>query len=160
MLELHSLPKSKGMKKSKRLGRGNASTGNYSGRGMKGQKARSGVSGLKQLGIKSWLMKVPKSRGFKSPRTPKANVNVGDLDRCFSAGEKVTPTSLEQKGLIVDRRTGVKVLGGGVLKKKLQVEVQAVSKTAEESIIKAGGSITLLDVETGVTKTNTQAKNS
>ncbi len=68
MLTLHNLKKSKGITKSKRLGRGNSSgVGTYSTRGMKGQRSRSGgKSGLIARSINSYLLRIPKVKGFKS----------------------------------------------------------------------------------------------
>ncbi len=143
MLSLNNLQSSK-KKKTKRVGRGSASSGDYSGKGMKGQKSRSGVSGLKKRGMKSWLMKVPKSRGFTSPHKPKENVNLDDLNNNFLDGNEVTPFILQTKGLVDDYRRGVKILGDGKLKKKLIIKVHGVSASAKEAITKAGGSIELI----------------
>jgi large subunit ribosomal protein L15 len=143
MLTLNNLVKTT-PKKIKRLGRGNASRGNYSGRGMKGQKARSGVGGLKQRGIKSWLMKLPKSRGFTSPNSPKENVSIVQLENNFTAGSQVTPFILKNKGLIDNYKVGVKIIGNGKLTKKLNVKIHAISANAKQAIIKAGGSIEII----------------
>lgn len=143
MLSLNNLVKTKN-KKIKRLGRGNASRGNYSGRGMKGQKARSGVGGLKQKGIKSWLMKIPKKRGFVSPQKPKENISILELEKHFTAGSPVTPFILKSKGLISNPKVGVKIIGKGNLSKKLQVKVHAVSASAKQAIEQAGGTIELI----------------
>ncbi len=143
MLTLNNLVKTT-PKKSKRLGRGNASRGNYSGRGMKGQKARSGVGGLKQKGIKSWLMKVPKNRGFASPNLAKENVSLQQLEIHFSDGDKVTPFILKRKGLIDNHKAGIKIIGNGKLTKKLTVQVHALSANAKQVITKAGGSVELI----------------
>jgi large subunit ribosomal protein L15 len=87
-LSLSNLKKSKlAFKKRKRVGRGNASGhGTYSTRGLKGQKSRSGVSGLKRLGMKKQLLAVPKRRGFVS-RHPKAQpVSLLALTKAFKDG--------------------------------------------------------------------------
>ncbi len=143
MLSLNNLVKTT-PKKIKRLGRGNASRGNYSGRGMKGQKARSGVGGLKQKGIKSWLMKLPKSRGFTSPNLAKENVSILALEKNFTDGSEVTPFILKNKGLIDNYKLGIKIIGKGVLSKKLKVRVHGVSANAKQAIIKAGGTIEII----------------
>lgn len=144
MLNLHNLSSQAKKKTAKRLGRGSASRGDYSGRGLKGQKARSGVSGLKLKGMKSWLFKTPKKRGFVSPYPAKQNLNLADLDKYFAAGAEVTPFILKRKGLIKDYKKGVKVLGGGQLTKKLNVKVQAVSQSARVAIESAGGTVELM----------------
>lgn len=143
MLSLNNLVKTT-PKKIKRLGRGNASRGNYSGRGMKGQKSRSGVGGLKQRGIKSWLMKLPKSRGFTSPHLPKENVSISELEKNFIDGSVVTPFILQNKGLINNYKNGVKIIGSGSLSKKLNVKVHGISANAKQAIIKAGGSVEII----------------
>ena len=84
-LSLHTIKPSKGAaKKRKRVGRGNASGhGTYSTRGLKGQKSRSGVSGLKRLGLKMTLSRIPKKRGFKSPKAKNQVVNLTDINENF-----------------------------------------------------------------------------
>lgn len=143
-LGLHNLQVARGSKKGKkRLGRGNASgKGNQSGRGGKGQRARSGgKAGLVLFGVKTYLQRIPKSRGFKSLRYKTAEINVGDLNKNFNDGGTVTPAILERKGLIFTGKYGLKVLGSGELNKKLNVTASGFSKKAEEAIIKAGGSV-------------------
>lgn len=140
MLGLHNLPSTKGKQKT-RAGRGNSSgAGNYSGRGMKGQRSRSGgKGGLKLRGLKQSLMSVPKRRGFNSNRPVAQPVNLGDLETAFSEGAIVDTQALKAKGLITDPYAPVKILGNGELKKKLTVQVQKVSKSAQEAITAAGG---------------------
>ncbi len=157
MLSLHNLQPSAGAKKKKkRLGRGSASRGDYSGRGIKGQKARSGVSGLKQRGVKEWLMKVPKQRGFKSRRVPFENISLADLERFFKDGDRVTEKKLQALGLVKKTKAGVKVLANGTLRKKLTVVVHAASQKAKAAIEAAGGKIEIVEKKKGDTdkKTN------
>ncbi len=157
MLNLSNLQPAKGsQKKKKRLGRGSASRGDYSGRGIKGQKARSGVSGLKQKGVKEWLMKVPKQRGFKSRRTPYENVSLADLNRFFKDGDKVTERRLYDLGLVKNLKAGVKILANGVLQKKLQVIVHAASSKAKAAIEEAGGTVKLIAKPTEKKQNNSQ----
>ena len=147
MLGLHNLKVSKGSKtRKRRVGRGNASgKGNYSGRGMKGQRARSGgKSGLKLRGVKGYLQRIPKSKGFQSRRIKKEEVNLRDLAKVFAAGDIITPKILLAKGLIKTIKNGVKVLGQGELKQKLDIKADAFSKAAEKAIIKAGGKAELI----------------
>jgi len=144
MLTLHNLKSSKLKSKAKRLGRGSASRGDYSGRGIKGQKARSGVTGLKRRGTKAWLLRIPKRKGFVSIHPGKENVSLADLEKYFSDNDKVTPFVLQRQGLINNPKQGVKILAGGKLTKKLKIKVHAVSATAKQAIIEAGGEIELI----------------
>ena len=140
-LRLDNLQASKKRKK-KRLGRGNASgRGTYSGRGQKGQRSRSGgKSGLKRLGVKSYLRQIPKTRGFRSHRPKFKAINISALEKNFKDGETVDNKKLLRLKLIDDLREKVKILGDGELKKKLEVKAHAFSKTAMDAINKAGGS--------------------
>lgn len=128
---------------SKRVGRGNASgRGTYSGRGGKGQTARSGGKSRTIIrGFRSALLKVPKLRGFKSlyPRAEVVNLDV--LEKIAKDGEIITPAFLKAKGAVKDISTGVKVLGKGVLDKKINIQGCMASKKAAELIKKAGGTI-------------------
>lgn len=118
-------------KTKRRVGRGNASgVGTYSGRGSKGQRSRSGgKGGLKYKGLKMSLTKLPKSKGFKSLARELETINLKDLESKYKEGKLI-----ELKG--------VKVLGQGELKKKLEIKASGWSKAAEDAIIKAGGKIT------------------
>jgi len=149
-LGLHNLKPARGsQKKRKRVGRGNASGhGTYSGRGLKGQKSRSGGrKGLKLRGFRKRVLQTPKLGGFKS-RQPKMEViNLGDLDKKFSAGDIVDPRKLIETGLIRETKNGVKVLGDGELTKKLTVKADCFSKTAKDGIIDSGGSVELIGKE-------------
>lgn len=121
MLSLNEIKSAKGaVKKRKRVGRGNASGhGTYSTRGLKGQKSRSGVSGLKRLGMKKQLLQIPKSRGFYSDKPKNQVVSVKDINNNFKDGDTVSPAMLLEKGLIRKAGMPVKVLG----KEKLSVKV-------------------------------------
>lgn len=116
-LSIHTIKKPKSLsKKRKRIGRGNASgTGTYSGRGLKGQKSRSGVSGLKRLGMKQVLLRVPKKRGFKSQKPKDMVVNLDEISSRFKDNDEVNPKSLAEKGLIDGAEGSVKILGRGKL---------------------------------------------
>lgn len=144
-ITLSNLKPAKGAtKKRKDIGRG-GKRGTYSGRGMKGQKARSGGRhGLKALGMRQTLRRVPKLRGFKSLKAKMAVVNVSDLDRVFKDGDLVTPGMLIKAGLISSAKGGVKILGQGELSKKLNVSAQAFSTTAKTAIEKAGGQAAII----------------
>src|SRR3989338_2730766 len=108
-LHLHNLRPAQGsVRRKKRLGRGNASgRGNYSTRGIKGQKARSGVSGLKVLGMKASMQRIPKHPGFRSLKAKLAIVNLSDIDRVFKSGDVVTPKKLMDTRLIKSTASGV-----------------------------------------------------
>lgn len=122
MLSLNSIAQAKGAaKKKKRVGRGNASGhGTYSTRGLKGQKSRSGVSGLKRLGMKKQLLQIPKTRGFKSLNPKNQIVTVKAINHNFKDGETVDPAALLAKKLIASDRQPVKILGKETLAVKVK----------------------------------------
>lgn len=143
-LTLHNLQAPKGLtsKTKKRRGRGNSSgLGTYAGRGIKGQKSRSGVSGLKLKGLRRRLLSIPKLRGFTSLRKKRATVSVADLENHYDADGTVTAKSLIKKGLIDTPRFGVKILGEGKISKPLTIRKVSVSESAKAKIEKAGGKI-------------------
>lgn len=142
VLGAHSIQPAKGSKREKkRVGRGLGSTGSYSGKGVKGQKARSGVSGLKRLGNKRLILSTPKLRGFKSLQPKAAAVNVGLLAKYFEAGTVVSGALLKEKGLVRSSAEKVKVLGTGEIKHALTIEGCEISTSAKEKITAAGGTI-------------------
>jgi large subunit ribosomal protein L15 len=140
----------------KRVGRGLGSgKGRYSGRGIKGQKSRSGSHKMRpgfEGGQNPIYMRLGKQRGPYSKdampmgphRTSTAPVNVATLEARFDAGGEVTPESLVEKGVLKNTKIDVKILGQGDLTKKLSVTAHAVSASAREKIEAAGGTITLL----------------
>ncbi len=154
-LNLSNLKPAQPRKARKRIGRGIGSgKGRYSGRGIKGQKARSGSAKMRagfEGGQMPIQMRVGKSRGNTSKdampigpfRTYTQPVNVSALAR-FEAGTEVTPELLKSAGLIRSIRKDVKILGSGDLTVKLTVSAHAVSATAREKIEAAGGSVALL----------------
>lgn len=147
MLGLNNLQVQKGAKKkSQRRGRGNASRrGNYSGRGMKGQKSRSGgKSGLKKLGMRNVILQLPKLRGFNRNSKRPAVVNVSDIEKNFKTGSNITQKDLLKKGLVKSTSSGVKILGTGTITKKFTVSAHSFSVTAKELIERAGGSVVIL----------------
>lgn len=115
MITLDNIKKGKGtLKKKKRIGRGNSSgSGTYSGRGLKGQKSRSGVSRgkLKRLGMKQNLLKIPKVRGFKSLSDKNQVVSIKAINENFKDNEVVSPETLLAKKLISKKNQAVKILG-------------------------------------------------
>jgi large subunit ribosomal protein L15 len=155
-LNLHSLKPAQARRARKRIGRGLGSgKGRYSGRGIKGQKARSGSHKLPagfEGGQMPIDMRLGKLRGNTSAdampigpfRTYSQPVNLRDLEERFEAGAEVTPETLKEKRLIRKVSVDVKVLGVGELSKALSVSAHGFSKTAKEKIEAAGGSVTWL----------------
>ena len=154
-LSLSNLQPAQARKDRKRIGRGMGSgKGRYSGRGIKGQKARSGSAKMRagfEGGQMPIYMRLGKQRGATSKdampivpfMTRTVPVNVRDLDR-FEDGAEVTPETLVGKRLIKSTRIDVKLLGVGDLTKKLTVRVHAISATAREKVEGAGGTVELL----------------
>ena len=140
-VRLHNLKPNEGSTKTrKRVGRG-GKTGTYSGKGIKGQKSRSGTGGLKLRAFKAQLQRLPKLRGFKSKWPKYLHVNLATLEQRFDAGDTVDLKSLTAKGILknVDRKARIKILAQGELTKALTVSVNAFSAKAKEAIEKAGG---------------------
>jgi large subunit ribosomal protein L15 len=155
-LNLHSLSPAQPRKAPKRVGRGLGSgKGRYSGRGIKGQKSRSGSHKMPagfEGGQMPIDMRLGKLRGNTSAdampigpfRTYSQPVNLRDLDARFEKGDEVTPETLKAKRLIRKVSVDVKVLGVGELSKALTVSAHGFSKTAKEKIEAAGGTVTWL----------------
>ncbi|TWT54435.1 50S ribosomal protein L15 [Rubripirellula amarantea] len=128
----------------KRIGRGSGSGhGKTSGRGHNGHKSRSGYSRKPnfQGGTMPMFRRIPK-RGFNNRwATEVFAINVGRLNDCFNDGDEVTIEALSKKNIAKGTFDEVKVLGEGEITKKLKVSVHRFSKSAEEKITAAGGSI-------------------
>ena len=142
-MKLHSIQQPEGaVHASKRLGRGTSSgTGKTSGKGHKGQNARSG-GGVRpgfEGGQLPLFRRLPK-RGFSNAKfkVEYATINVSDLDN-FEDGAVVTPELLKEMGIVKKQLAGIKVLGNGELTKKLTVKASKFSATAVEKIEKMGG---------------------
>jgi large subunit ribosomal protein L15 len=129
-----------------RVGRGMGSKlGKTAGAGNKGQQSRRGYS--RRPGFEGGQMplhrRLPK-RGFSAPFSKSfAVVNVESLN-AFAAGETVSPETLAARGIIHARRGGIKILGDGELNVALTVRAHAFSKSAQEKIAQAGGTIEVL----------------
>lgn len=138
-MQLHELQPTHKTKKKKRIGRG-GKRGVYSGRGVKGQKARAGRK--IRPAERDLFLKFPKLRGRKNKsRVSKPLVlSVGDLEKKLDAGI-VNTDILMKSGIIKRRSESVKILGNGEVKKKFTVEGIAVSGSAAEKIVKAGGTV-------------------
>lgn len=145
-MRLHDLKPNEGAKhRTKRLGCGESSgLGKTSGKGHKGQRARSG--GSIRPGFEGGQMplhrRLPK-KGFSNVRFGKksAVVNVSDLEARFEAGQVVNEAALRETGLVKGGCDFVKVLGNGELSKSLTIEGLALSASAREKVEKAGGNI-------------------
>lgn len=146
-MKLHELkPPVGASRRRKRVGRGTGSGhGKTSGRGEKGQKARSGAH------IHPWFeggqlplhRRVPK-RGFTNRfRKIYATVNLKDLER-FEPGTKVTPGLLQERRLVKDLKAGLKVLAEGALSKPLSVAAHKFSKRSIEKILASGGMVEVI----------------
>ncbi|MBA4179754.1 MAG: 50S ribosomal protein L15 [Anaerolinea sp.] len=132
----------------KRVGRGNGSGhGTYSGKGLKGQKSRSGKNkpyDAFEGGQFPTSRKYHTLRGFNNKwRVPFQPINLAALDR-FEDGASVTPETLIAAGMLRHLREPVKVLGNGDLTKKLNVSAHRFSETAKAKIEQAGGTVTLI----------------
>jgi len=126
----------------KRAGRGNSSgRGTYSGKGLKGQKARSGGRrGLdRRSSFQQLIMKTPKLRGFKRDSIEIQTISLSDLDSNFKDGDVVDMKALIKTGLVKTKKSCVKVLGSGIIKKKLTLKLHYYSNTAKSAIEKVGG---------------------
>ena len=131
-------------KKRKRVGRGDGSgSGTYCGRGVKGQKSRSGFSRKRGFegGQLPLIKRLPRKRGFTNIFRIEYNiVNVGALN-AFEDGSEVTPKDMMKAGLIRSLAKPTKILGHGELEKNLTVEAQRFSAIAEEKIKAAQGTV-------------------
>jgi len=144
-MQLNELRPKHKPKKRKRVGRG-GKHGTYSGRGMKGQGARSGTK--TEPSIRALIKRYPKLRGYRykmlGTKPEIAIINIDILEKRLEGNSLVTPTVLVEKGLIRKKEGKtplVKILGEGKITKKLTVSGCRVSKSAKEKIEKAGGVI-------------------
>ena len=156
-LDLSNLKPAQARKDRKRVGRGLGSgKGRYSGRGLKGQKSRSGSKKMRagfEGGQMPLYMRVGKQRGSTSKdampigpfMTRTQPVNLKALEERFEAGAEVTPETLKAKRLIRSIRIDVKVLGVGELTKALPVHAHGVSASAREKIEAAGGTVQVVE---------------
>lgn len=154
MVKLNDLSDNPGASKNRmRVGRGIGSgKGKTAGRGVKGQKARTGVAVKGFEGGQMPLHRRLPKRGFYNPFSTDYNeVNLGRIQQAVEAGklDAAAPVTLEAliaAGVIAKPRDGVKILGNGKLEAKLAFEVAAASKSALAAIEAVGGSIKLLVV--------------
>lgn len=152
-MKLNDLSDNKGARKGRmRIGRGVGSgKGKTGGRGVKGQKSRSGVTGIRAYegGQMPLYQRLPK-RGFTKPNRAKfAEVNIGRLQAAIDAGKldagkKIDAQTLVESGVLRRAHKGVRLLGTGELKAKLDIEVAHASSGAKAAVEKAGGSVTVV----------------
>lgn len=151
-MKLNELSDNKGARKTRiRVGRGIGSgKGKTGGRGVKGQKSRSGVSGIRAYegGQMPLYMRLPK-RGFNKPnRAAYAEVNIGRLQQAVDAGKldaakSINAAVLVEAGVLRRAKDGVRLLGVGDLKAKLNLVVAHASAGAKAAVEKAGGTVTV-----------------
>ena len=131
-------------KRRRRVGRGNSSgRGTYAGKGMKGQKSRSGpgLGAAFEGGQLSLVKRLPHKRGFKNPfRIEYEPVNLSRL-MDLPAGADVNPETLRELGIVRSLRKPIVILADGEIEQPLTVRVHRVSRTAREKIEAAGGVI-------------------
>lgn len=145
-MQIHELTLSKKRKRGQRIGRG-GKRGIYSGRGNKGQKARTNHR-LKLKRIGSGLARhVPKLGGFVSLIPRSTAVDIKRLEEKFSNGGLVTPLSLKAKGIIKSIKNPVKIVGNTALTKKFTVKDCLTTVSSKKSIEKAGGAVIAVAVE-------------
>ena len=143
-LSLHTLSSGTRISRgARRVGRGNASQkGTTAGKGTKGQKARTGGrGGLKVLGLRRTLMKIPKNRGFKSMYAKPALVNLTTLERVALPTQTITPVWLAKRQIVGTIANGVKIVASGKLTKAVIVKGCLASKGAVAAIEKTGGKV-------------------
>ncbi|MEL6364850.1 MAG: 50S ribosomal protein L15 [Pseudomonadota bacterium] len=149
-VRLHDLADNPGARKKRvRVGRGIGSgKGKTGGRGVKGQKSRSGVSGIRAFegGQMPLYMRLPK-RGFNKPNRAKyAEVNIGRIQTAIEAGKldaskTIDADALVAAGVVRRKLDGVRILGVGELTTKIDLNVAHATKSAIAAIEKAGGSV-------------------
>lgn len=142
-MQLHQLVPTHPYKVKKRVGRG-GKRGTYSGRGIKGQRARAGAK--IRPAERDLISKLPKLRGvrFRSLKVRPVAINLDELDIRVPAGSTVHPRLLRELGLVstrAGRTPPIKILGEGTLTKPLIIHGIPLSRQAREKIIAAGGKI-------------------
>lgn len=151
-MKLNDLRDNKGARKKRMtVGRGIGSgKGKTSGRGVKGQKARSGTPGILQFegGQMPMIRRIPK-RGFNNIFAKDyAIINLGRLQEAIDAGrvdakKPITSESLRAAGIVSKSADGVRLLGKGELKAKIDITVSGATKSAIAAVEKAGGKVTV-----------------
>lgn len=142
-MQIHQIRPTFKPKKRKRIGRG-GKRGTYSGRGIKGQKARAGHR--IRPALRDIIKKIPKKRGYRMRkfREKPAVINLDKIEKHFKDGEIVEPKILLKKGLVSlqnGKMPKIKILGNGEIAKKLSFKDLKFSASAKEKVEKAGGQI-------------------
>jgi len=142
-MQAHNIKSNSKNKTKKRVGRG-GKRGTYSGRGTKGQKARSGRRIRPQ--VRDTLKKIPKKKGYRVKNVPVqiVAVNIRDIERRFDSGAEITPKALVASGLVHKawaKIPEVKILGSGEIKKNFVFKGCIFSKKVEEALQKSGSRI-------------------
>ena len=150
-MQIHELSTIK--KAKKRIGRG-GKRGTYSGKGMKGQKSRSGgnVNPLFEGGRTTLIQKMKKNRGFKSPHAKKITISLTRLDALYNDGDTVSIETLTEKKVLRAKTVsaGARVVANGEITKKLTINERIGTSTiAKEKIEKAGGKVEIAKVKEG-----------
>ena len=156
-MKLNEIRDNEGATKNRmRVGRGIGSgKGKTGGRGVKGQKARTGVSIKGFEGGQMPLHRRLPKRGFNPPNAKDYNeVNLGRIQVAVDAGKleagaTITVETLVAAGVVSKPRDGVRILGSGELTARLAFQVAGASKSAAEAIERAGGSLTVLGAAAG-----------
>jgi large subunit ribosomal protein L15 len=146
-MKIHDLI-TKARKSKRRIGRGIAAgRGKTAGRGTKGQNSRSGgrVRPGFEGGQNPLYARIPKIPGFTSKINDKEEITTGQLEKTFNANSQITTMNLAQAKLISSPYSSVKLIYKGELTKKFKLEIQAVSSSAKASLVKAGGSVSIVD---------------
>ncbi|XLQ20299.1 MAG: 50S ribosomal protein L15 [Candidatus Moraniibacteriota bacterium] len=144
-MQIHEISTTR--KAKKRIGRG-GKRGTYSGKGMKGQKSRSGgnVNPLFEGGRTTLIQKMKKNRGFKSPHAKNVVVTLTKLDRIYNDGDVVSRETLSEKKVLRSQTfdNGIKIVATGEITKKLTIDAKVgVTASAKENIEKAGGKVNI-----------------
>ncbi|WP_397542927.1 50S ribosomal protein L15 [Roseovarius salis] len=155
-MKLNELRDNAGASKSrKRIGRGPGSGyGKTGGRGLKGQKSRSGVAIKGYEGGQMPLYQRLPKRGFNKPNRKKyAVVNLGLIQKFvdggkIDAGQPITEDVLVNSGLVRRKRDGIRVLAKGEVSSKLTLQVTGASKSAVDAVEKAGGTLSVASAQT------------
>lgn len=142
-MQLHEIKPIIKKKLKKRIGRG-GKRGSYSGRGIKGQKARAGHRIRPE--IRDTIKKLPKKRGyrFKTIKEKPKVINIGDFSSYFKDGDKVTPKILMEKGFLKlksGKIPAIKILGTGELDKKLLIKDCQISESVRKKVKERGGNV-------------------
>jgi large subunit ribosomal protein L15 len=155
-MKLHELHDNPGASKpKKRVGRGVGSgTGKMGGRGIKGQKSRSGVAINGYEGGQMPLYQRLPKRGFNKPnRKAFAVINIGLIQKFIDLGKidasaAITEDALIASGIVRRKLDGIRVLAKGEIKSKVKLQVTGASKSAVDSVEKAGGTLIVTSTAT------------